>query len=260
VSLGFGRIEGEGGDYRGVDLWGARGCAVRQASFAGKANTILALGGRLYTWVHPGSGVDNLDSSLLYVSSDSGLTWTYAGSEFTLADDSLGLVTFVQAGRAHGDARDGFVYLYAAVIRERHWDVQKPGQLLLLRAPAHQLAVRSAYEYYGGLDAAGRPLWGPAGQRRAAFLDPNGLMRSSAVYNADLDRYLLVTNHAANNQGNPAVSDAPSRGDRGPRSCTRTAGPEPSRTCRIARFSRTSRPSGRHTEGDGSCSSSPARN
>jgi hypothetical protein len=39
--------------------------------------------------------------------------------------------------------------------------------------------------------------------------DADGVMRSSALYNAGLDRYLMVTNHTARNEGNLAIWEAP---------------------------------------------------
>jgi hypothetical protein len=209
VSLGFGRVEGDPDAYRGIDVWGAPGCAPNPATFQGKSNSLLALNGRLYAWVHPGSDVRNLEWSRLYRSDDRGGTWEATGVEFTHAADSVGLLAFLQFGQGYQGARDGFVYVYATLLRTAVWEVQRPGELLLLRVPLDRIEDQAAYQYYAGLGPAGDPRWGPPEARRPAFRDPNGVMRNSAAYNAALGRYFLVTNHTARNQGNLALFEAP---------------------------------------------------
>jgi len=89
------------------------------------------------------------------------------------------------------------------------WGTQTPGELHLSRVPKTGIESQSQYQFFKGLNGCGQPLWGMFSERRPVFVDPNGVMRNSAIYNPGLRRYFLVTNHTENNSGNVAIFDAP---------------------------------------------------
>src|SRR5262249_17215783 len=65
--------------------------------------------------------------------------------------------------------------------------------LALAGAPKYRIHERGAYEFFAGLDGAGRPTWTRDLARRAAvFTNPGRCYRSGVTYNAALRRYLLV--------------------------------------------------------------------
>ncbi len=125
---------------------------------------------------------------------------------------SPGLPAFIQFGRNHEANTDGYVYIYFIRVEDpSRWDVQAPGVMWLARAPAAGEAFtdRSTWEWVVDLDASHNPTWGDEASRVPVLEDPDGFMRSSAMYNPGLDRYLLVTNHTARNHGNIAIWEAP---------------------------------------------------
>jgi hypothetical protein len=107
---------------------------------------------------------------------------------------------------------DGYVYTYWIEIQNpKDWDVQIPGVLWLTRAPAANGVFTNAarWQWLTGFDASHNPRWGSRGDRVPVLQDPDGLMRGSAIYVPGLDRFLMVTNHTARDQGNLAIWEAP---------------------------------------------------
>jgi hypothetical protein len=134
VSLGVGRIEGSWDNYRSYNVWGGLN-AENPATFEGKSYGILALRGRLYKWVSPGSDHHNYREARLAVSEDQGATWSTEDWSLT-QDDRIVLPTFLQFGRGYAGARDSYVYVYAIRLQDaRQLQVQKPGQVDLMRVP-----------------------------------------------------------------------------------------------------------------------------
>jgi len=79
-----------------------------------------------------------------------------------------------------------------------------------MRAPRDVLMDRDAWEFFAGAPD-GRPVWASALDRaKPAFEDrTNGVMRTSALYNAALGRYFLATEHTAVDRGNIGIYEAP---------------------------------------------------
>jgi hypothetical protein len=103
------------------------------------------------------------------------------------------------------------VYMYAPELKSSSWDVQKPGEITLMRVPRSGLSSRSQYEYFAGLDGGGSPVWtGDMNGRRPVFQDrENGVMTVSVSYNPGLGRYFLITEHTTGMRGNIGIYDAP---------------------------------------------------
>jgi hypothetical protein len=209
VSLGFGRLEGPASGFVGHDIYGDPACADYPAQITGKTYAVISIGGTLYFWGSPGSDVSGLDYQHLYKSTNHAATWTDTGVEWTYSADQIGLFAFLQFGKDYQGARDGYVYIYATHIQSYTWATQKPGEIYLIRVPKAQIESKSQYEFFSGLDSSGNPLWGPIASRKPVFVDPEGVMRSSAIYDPGLGRYLLVTNHTQNSSGDIGIFDAP---------------------------------------------------
>jgi hypothetical protein len=208
VSLGVARVEGDANNYTGINLWGGKK-APTPAKFGGKSYGIFALGDDLYMWVSPGSGHENNTEARLAWSVDKGHTWQRADWAFTEADRLI-VPTFCQFGRGYTGARDDFVYMYATRLQTVKADIQRPGNVDVLRVPRTRLRERAAYEIFAGFDDTGTPQWSHDFENREATLtDPSGLHRVSATWNPGLQRYLLCAEHSQGYKGNLAIFDAP---------------------------------------------------
>jgi hypothetical protein len=219
VSLGFARVEGNKSSYSGFNVWGGKD-SEHTAQFPGKSYGILSLDGVLYMW-RTGKGSDTAVFQIqdLYRSTDHATTWTFTGVEFTLIDfpQSAGFFapTFLQFGKDYQGARDEHVYIYAPDIKNSSdWNVQRPGEITLIRVRKDRINRRSDYEYFAGLDATESPIWTTnIAKRRPVFRDPkNGVMRTSVSYNAGLKRYILITQQVdrfRSKNGHIGIYDAP---------------------------------------------------
>jgi len=218
VSMGVARIEGSRNAYSGHNVWGGKN-AEHPASFAGKSYGMISIGGVLYL-LRTGDGSEGTAFEIqdLYASTDHAATWTRLPVAFTPDDfprsEGFFAPTFLQFGRDYAGARDGHVYVYAPENKGDGWTVQIPGEIAMMRVPADRVGERTAWEFFAGLNADGRPTWSvdPA-QRAAAFRDPvNGVMRTSVSYNPGLRRYLLITQQVGRHllgNGHIGIYDAP---------------------------------------------------
>jgi hypothetical protein len=209
VSLGVGRIEGSWDNYRSYNVWGGLN-AENTATFEGKSYGILALMGRLYKWVSPGSDHHNYREARLAVSEDYGATWSTEDWSFT-QDDRIVLPTFLQFGKGYTGARDSYVYVYAIRLQDaRQLQVQKPGQIDLMRVPMGSIPDKAAYQFFSGWDGDGNPTWaGTLTDRQPVFENPHGVgWNLSVSYNTGLGRYLLATEHSRSFEGNLSLFDA----------------------------------------------------
>lgn len=208
MSLGYSRIEGPAVGFTARDTYGSEGAEAR-SSINGKSYAILSLGGTLYSFVSPGSGSENLVSSTLYKSTDGGHSWTATSVQFTSSTHGLALPGFLQFGKDYAQARDTYVYAYWTKVKTVSWATQKPGEIILTRVPRTSIETQSQYQYYAGTDGSGNPIWSTSiSAMRPVFVDPNGVLTNSAIYNPGLGRYLLVTNHTLVHAGHVAVFES----------------------------------------------------
>jgi hypothetical protein len=218
VSMGIGRIEGDKSNYRGFNIAGGKK-SPHPAPFTGKSEGILAIGDVLHLWRNgSGSGTSSFTSSQLWRSDDLGAAWKFTGVEFSKkkqdfpnSDEGFFSLTFCQFGRGYDGARDGYVYIYGPEISNRsHWDVQKPGNIALLRVVHDRLDDRTAYEFFAGIAKGGSPTWTrDIAARKPVWQDAvNGTHRMAVSFNAGLKRYLLTT-MTIDRRGWLAIYDAP---------------------------------------------------
>lgn len=218
VLLGVARVRGGRRDYVGENIAGGVN-AAHPAPFGGKSEGILALGDTLYLWRDGDkSSLEYFKFCELWRSDDQGATWHATGVRFSkpggdFAADDAGIFApaFLQFGRGYAGARDDYVYVYAPdIIDPTHWNIRQPGRINLLRVPRERIGTKEAYEFFGGLDARGRPDWrGTPVARRPTWEDgAQGTHRIAVSYNAPLKRYLLTT-IAMDRSGWMSIYDAP---------------------------------------------------
>ncbi len=219
VSLGFARVEGPPDDYEGFNVWGGRN-AENPAQFEGKSYGIVSIDSTLYMWRCGGRSDETAyDFQQLYLSTDHSATWEPVGIELTKdsfpASEGFFCPTFLQFGKDYEGARDDFVYMYAPEIKTNKWDVQKPGEITLMRSTITGLTDFASYQYFAGTIADGTPIWtSDIEARKPVFEDAdNGVMRTSVNYNSGLGRYFLVTEHTkrsgSSGGGNIGIYEAP---------------------------------------------------
>ncbi len=215
VSLGFARLEGDYPDFVGYNVWGGKN-PENPATFAGKSTSMLCLNGYLYAWRSSGGSTSALKWKQIIRSVDKAATW----EEDVFPDSRLvgdapgrpGIAYFIDFGQNYLANTDGYVYVYSIRIENPDvWDVQKPGIIWLARAPAagEEFTDLANWEWVTALDASHNPTWGSMEDRVPVLEDPDGMMRNSAIYIPPLNRYVMVTNHTARNQGNIAIWEAP---------------------------------------------------
>ncbi|MDH3458423.1 MAG: Ig-like domain-containing protein, partial [Gemmatimonadota bacterium] len=209
--LGFARIEGAThANWSATDLYeGPRG----GGSDGGKVESMLCINGILYALRSPSSNSSGFDYKEVWRSTDKGSSWsTVSGSRLVGdATGAPGLPFYINYGQNYTANTDGYVYIYSIRIADpNNWEVQKPGVTWLARAPVanEEFMYPANWEWVTGFNGT-TPIWGTQANRTPVLEDPDGVMRSSALYLPAFDRYVMVTNHTARNLGNIAIWEAP---------------------------------------------------
>jgi hypothetical protein len=203
-SLGIARIEGGPTDFRaynvngGVDsefppTWTCRsGC--------GKTAGIISVDGILYAWINLQNGPwPNVDFTLAW-SADRGSTWEQAPWVFPAGAGNLRLGTFLNVDRDH---RGGGPFVYSYGTRQSHDE-----NAYLARTPREKLESREAYEFFVERIEDGEVVWSPDIEAaQPVFTDPGGGGAGQVVFNASVERYLMV--NSRDSGGQVGVFDAP---------------------------------------------------
>jgi hypothetical protein len=199
VSMGVGKLEGDYPNFKAVNIWGGFNPAT-PATFSGKSYGLLSIGTRLWMW-KTGNKSDNsaFIEQTLYYSNDNGESWhetevSYTANSFANKKGFFA-PTFLQYGRGYAGALDEFVYSYATEISDTEkWDAQKPGDIVLFRAPKAELQKIDSYEYFTGFNQQEKPQWSKDVDQRSPILsDERGYMRPAVNYNPGLKRFFLIT-------------------------------------------------------------------
>ncbi len=163
-----------------------------------KPSSLLALDGRLYGHFHSPLGDPRI--GYLAYSSDSGANWTRVGffmpgvpppadaSPWTKAAGSKFRCLFlINMGKNYGLNQDGYVY-GLGIGKEWDWD----GPVYLARVERVRILHYDAWEYFTGLDAAGKPRW----SKLQSLAKPVPGLRTpdqgSAIYHPGVKRYLFL--------------------------------------------------------------------
>lgn len=181
LSLGFARVTGTPPALKGENLRSPSGETTGDGAAGKKGSGLLMVDGVLYLWTR------NAANSQLAWSGDRGRTWTWADWRFTR---SFGCPTFLNFGRNYAGARDGFAYVYSPDSDSAY---EPADHVVLARVPKSRIRERSAYEFFAGAGADGRPTWTQDLARRSAvFTHAGRASRYAVTYHPALGRYLLV--------------------------------------------------------------------
>ncbi len=181
LSLGLATVTGRPPDIRGENLRSRSAEQLGGGARGKKASGMIMVGGTLYM------AVRNAANSQIASSRDHGRSWTWSTWTFTT---SFGYPAFINFGKNHAGARDGFVYL---VSHDSDSAYKPADRMVLARVTKARLMDRDAYEVFKGPDAGGRPLWSrDVAGRAAVFTHPGRCYRSGISYCAALKRYLWV--------------------------------------------------------------------
>jgi CubicO group peptidase (beta-lactamase class C family) len=201
LSLGLARVSGSPPNVTGVNLRAATVEAVGDGAAGRKASGMLMVGGELYLYVR------NVGNSQLAWSKDEGKSWTWANWKFS---ESFGCPAFLNYGRNYEGARDRYVYIYS---HDNDSAYLPADRMVMARVPQQSISDRSAYEFFQGLGADGRPRWSrEIRDRQAVFAHRGNCYRSGITYNSALKRYLwchTLPNGDARFSGGFGIYDAP---------------------------------------------------
>jgi hypothetical protein len=213
TSLGFARVTGtpavgDPASFAGRNVWGqAPAFAENQATFGGKVDDLISVGGVLYgqggLWTTANCNCsdptiksgDNPTQFTLTWSSDLGKTWQIA--PWTSSTQSGSSLQFGPDYRGAFDPAHVYYYFQQDINVD-------PTHVYLRRVLTSQLTADPAtprhFEYFTALDASGSPLWSTAEANAApVFTDPNiapGVsVGPSVVYDAALGRYWATEFH-----------------------------------------------------------------
>lgn len=179
LSLGLARVTGGPEEPVGENIRSESAEQRGDGRSGVKASGMLMVAGRLFMFAR------NAGNSTLAWSDDHGATWTWADWRF---ETSMGCPTFLNFGRNHAGARDGFAYAYSFDSDSAY---EPADRMVLARAPVERLTQRGAWEWFAGLDAAGTPTWSSdVAVRAGVFEHPGRCYRSGVTWCAPLGRYL----------------------------------------------------------------------
>ena len=230
VSLGFARIEGTPPNITGKNVWGSYPThAEHAATFCGKPDSMISVGGVLYAWIdsfynnYPAVNYvqcnpnPNPPENRLAWSNDLSATWQASRWKFTQTTGTLSFESFLNFGKDNAGARDSYIYMYGSRKNdENHFFLARVLPANLKNDPT--VPGQSSYQYFTGLNAAGKPTWSPDSSRAQPVLsDPNGAASALEVtYNPGIKRYLAVYPHGPmkavgkkTQMGQLALMDAP---------------------------------------------------
>lgn len=195
LSLGLATIAGTPASFEGTNLRSAGAERYGNGPRGPKASGMLSVDKTLYMWVR------NVDNSQLAWSLDHGQSWEW-GFRFT---ESFGHPTFMNAGKAYGDAPDDWVYTYSPDGPDAYTSFDG---VVLARVHRASIRDREAYEFYAGAGSDGGPRWtDKIEQRVATFRYPRHCQRLDVVFHPRLQRYLMAL--AFDQEGGWGIFDAP---------------------------------------------------
>jgi hypothetical protein len=171
TSFGVSKITGDYNNYSGTNVYGGVDHQCESTLIGKSHGAPLSInGGVLYTWVTSGSDMHGGFSVFtLYRSDDKGCTWSKLNAAFTsdvnppAGDENTDEVAyggFVQFGKDYQSAIDNYVYVVAVrPTPTSGFFLHVPGRIMLIRVPRESIEIRSAYEFFAGVDANGTPTW-----------------------------------------------------------------------------------------------------
>lgn len=201
LSLGFSKVIGMGSDFSGINIRSTTGEQTGDGASGKKASGMLMVDATLYMWVRNAN--NNGEQCQLAWSTDHAVTWTWNSWKFT----EFGYCAFLNFGQNYAGARDSYVYMYSPNTTSAY---NATDELILTRVLKSQIADRTAYEFFNGLDANGNSFWTTdINQRKAVFIFTAGVNRLDVTYNAPLKRYLMTMRRKVGSVNHFGIYDAP---------------------------------------------------
>ena len=180
LSLGLGKISGNPTNFIGSNIKMHDPMQGNQKS-GRKASGILMVNDILFLWVRNANDIG--EGSQLAWSTDKGQSLKWSNWIF----NQLGYCTFINFGKNNQGARDNYIY---SVSHNSQSAYRRADSFIMLRVPVDKVLIRSAYEFFKGLDEKNRPVWtSDIEERGAVFEDKGRCYRSGISYNAPLRRY-----------------------------------------------------------------------
>jgi hypothetical protein len=197
LSMGFARVVGGPGDFKGINIRSAAE-QLGGGRSGRKGWGLICVDGVLYLWM--GHADQRGGQSQMAWSADHAQTWTFADWMFP----EFGLIGFINFGKDNNQARDDHVYCYS---HDGPLADTPADRFVLMRVPKNRITERDAWEFLERPDQKGQPVWTRDVKRRGAvFCHSDGCLRSAMTYSVALRRYLWW-------QQIPAPKDRPDRGD-----------------------------------------------
>ena len=159
-------------------------------------------------------------------SSDHGTTWNRRATPLQFFSGCFSAPSFLQFGQNYAGARDGYVYAYFPSSREGCSFWENGDEILLGRVEKTKILERPAWEFFGGLDRAGQPIWVEDRKADPVFSYPNMTGQNHVNFNAGLGRYIMGNYGFLGPDGNPLPYHA-NPDVRGPSQLTLFEAPEP---------------------------------
>lgn len=208
VAMGFGRIEGMPGNWRGFNVNGGKNPEHPSAyPRKGKTGCLVCVNGVLYASVNLQDGVWPNVNHVLAWSTNLGATWQQAPWLFPRGAGSFQPYVFLNFGKDYSGvpaALAGYVYLYGMKHTRATND---DGPVLLARVATNQITDRAAYEFFQGPGVGAQPAWtSNVVLASPVFVDTNYGGICSVVYSPMLKRYLGAS---FGGPGQLGVFDAP---------------------------------------------------
>ena len=202
VSMGFARIEGGPEHFKGFNVNGGKN-PEHPASFPkkGKTGGLLFEDGILYALVNLQDGKWPNVNHVLAWSTNKGAAWAKADWLFPKGAGNFQPARFLNFGKDGSGvpaSMKGYVYLYGA---KRETASDDSTNLYMARVPRERIRERGAFQFFSGVDAAGRTTWHEEfALARPIFSDTNGVAPAGMVYNPGLGCFLLACFHTGPGQ------------------------------------------------------------
>lgn len=175
ASVGFAKISGMPPNISPVNEWGnaspGTSKALHQATFCGKPESMMSVGGVLYVWIgssYNDKTTDNprcpatpkIPTHRLARSTDGGVSWSLQALTITEGTGAFLFNNFIEYGKDNAGAPGGFVYALGVKFTNLGDDGfnTAPGNYLV-RIPAGSIGTLSAYQVFTGLDTTGNAQW-----------------------------------------------------------------------------------------------------
>jgi hypothetical protein len=206
LSLGYAKVTGMPPGFTGINIRSSDE-QYGDGSSGKKACGMLMVDGRLYMWVR-NAGSSGEQCQLAW-SDDYAQNWTWSTWKFA----EFGYCTFLNYGRNYAGAPDSYVYTYTPNGPDAY---ENYDHFVLMRVHKDSVTVKSAYQFFTGLDN-GNPTWNSnISQRQPVFSQPGRCWRSSVSFNPAINRYIwwqvkmdYPSNLTARYDGGLGVFDAP---------------------------------------------------